>query len=122
MKPLPTMIVHGRKGHWYADVDDFGVNIPVCHDQYLTGNSYRQSQNLAPYMTLIKKAEQAEALRRGFVVISTDQRPPDAAWHRTGYTGLFRCSNTLWKDRILTFDLGNQIAYLMRPSDYRRFD
>ena len=119
MMILPTLIVRdARRGKWTVSVAGYGRDIPVCHQMFLTGDSYDQP---CPGANWPKKEAQAEEIaRRGVVCISTDywSAPPGTPGpverHRTRYVGLFRAFNARFEDRHLRFVLGERLCNLRR--------
>ena len=143
-QPLPTLIVHGQKGLWYADVDGYAVHIPVLHYeligpgglpwpttmQFLKGDVYDQPCNANNWVEKASQAKRANQLK--CVVMTRDfwSHPPGTRGKGVlrerlksdGYVGLFQISNAHFHTRDgghLCFVLGVQKAHLMRPCDLR---
>ncbi len=114
---MKTYIVIGHRGGWSADVVGVG-RFPCLHHHCLKGHAYRQGPFASNDQRNQRgKATQATALNKdGCVVLTldaTDRRP----WKRIGYAGLYRASNARFDGKYLTFDLGEKISNLKRPSE-----
>lgn len=118
----PTHIVYGRRGHppigWYADVPPLG-EFTVLHHHLLKGDLYKQSCGDDPEHQEWKRDQARHMAKTGMVIITYDDIS-GMSWKRLDYRGLYAAHDPRCDGRYLTFRLGDKVANLMKPAQFRR--